>query len=233
MRLFYLRHGDPTYIPDALTPLGRRQAEALAKRLAVYGVDKIYSSTSQRAYQTAQPTAELTKKEIVQIDEFNEKYAWERFAIPDREGKRRWLEANSDYRQLLVSREIYELGDRWYEHPRFAPFGFGESMTHYQECIDAFLLSLGYEHDRESRTYKALQKNDQRVAVFAHGGFGGIFLSHILDIPYPMFVAHQALAHTAMTVIDFAPEGEGIIPCMHQFGNDSHLYREGLPLYHG
>lgn len=53
MLLFYVRHGDPTYEPDALTPLGRRQAEALARRLSLYGLDRIYTSSSTRAMQTA------------------------------------------------------------------------------------------------------------------------------------------------------------------------------------
>ena len=35
MLFFYVRHGDPVYDPDQLTPLGRRQAEALAKRLCL------------------------------------------------------------------------------------------------------------------------------------------------------------------------------------------------------
>ena len=56
MIFFYIRHGDPVYEPDSLTPLGMRQADALAKRLSLYGVDKIYSSTSNRAIQTAMPT---------------------------------------------------------------------------------------------------------------------------------------------------------------------------------
>ena len=43
MLLFYIRHGDPTYTPDALTPLGERQAEALAKRLSLYGLNRIYT----------------------------------------------------------------------------------------------------------------------------------------------------------------------------------------------
>ena len=30
MILYYVRHGDPTYNPDELTPLGHRQAEAVA-----------------------------------------------------------------------------------------------------------------------------------------------------------------------------------------------------------
>lgn len=64
MLLFYIRHGDPIYDPDSLTPLGNRQAEAVAKRLAVYGIDEIYSSTSNRAQLTAKPTTELIKKEI-------------------------------------------------------------------------------------------------------------------------------------------------------------------------
>ena len=56
MILFYVRHRDPVYDPDSLTPLGVRQSEALAKRLALYGVDRIYSSTSNRAIQTTKPT---------------------------------------------------------------------------------------------------------------------------------------------------------------------------------
>ena len=49
MLLFFLRHADPIYSPDQLTPLGHRQAEALAKRLSAYGLDRIYSSTAKRA----------------------------------------------------------------------------------------------------------------------------------------------------------------------------------------
>ena len=55
MLLYYVRHGDPIYDPDSLTPLGARQAEAVAKRLARYGLDEIYVSSSQRAKDTAKP----------------------------------------------------------------------------------------------------------------------------------------------------------------------------------
>lgn len=34
MLLFYVRHGDPVYQPDSLTPLGEKQADAVAKRRA-------------------------------------------------------------------------------------------------------------------------------------------------------------------------------------------------------
>jgi len=67
MILYYVRHGDPTYRPDELTPLGLRQAEAVGRRIAQHGIDRVYSSTSTRAYQTAKPLAEILKKEIVQM----------------------------------------------------------------------------------------------------------------------------------------------------------------------
>ena len=41
MILYYVRHGDPIYNPDSLTPLGQRQAEAVGKRLALYGIDEV------------------------------------------------------------------------------------------------------------------------------------------------------------------------------------------------
>lgn len=50
MLFFYIRHGDPIYNPNQLTPLGERQAEAVAKRLSLYSIDKIYSSPLQQSY---------------------------------------------------------------------------------------------------------------------------------------------------------------------------------------
>ena len=69
MKLYYIRHGEPVYQPDILTPLGQRQAEAVAKRVALYGADTIYASSSGRAKLTAQPTCELLKKEMKVLDQ--------------------------------------------------------------------------------------------------------------------------------------------------------------------
>ena len=232
MLLFYVRHGDPTYHPDALTPIGERQAEAAAKRLALHGIDEIYSSTSTRAYNTALPTSELTKKEIKTIDFFKEDYAWSYFAYPNAEGNKEWAENLPEIKKLFVSDSVYQLGHKWYEHPEFAKYRFKEGAEYYKDKIDDFMLSLGYEHDRENHCYNALRKNDKRIAIFAHAGFGGLFLSSILDIPYPMFVSHFAMNHTGITAIKFAEDGTNIMPKVIQYSSDSHLYKEGLPTRH-
>ena len=102
MIFFYIRHGDPIYDPNSLTPLGERQAEALSKRLAVYGLDKIYASTSNRAILTAKPTCELLKKEMELLDFANEEHAWRELTVPREDGKGiNWLFHHPKYKELL------------------------------------------------------------------------------------------------------------------------------------
>lgn len=97
MLLFFVRHGDPVYVPDSLTPLGRRQAEAVAKRLARYGLDKIYVSSSARAIQTSEPTCEMLKMQSTVLDWCNESHAWAELAFS---AKRRRIPVGLPTRKL-------------------------------------------------------------------------------------------------------------------------------------
>ena len=229
MLLFYIRHGDPTYAPDSLTPLGERQAEAAAKRLALFGIDEIYSSTSKRAQLTAKPTAELLKKDIKLLDFCNESYVWKEFSIDDEDGCN-WIFYKPQFRRKLASSEVTLLGDRWYEFPDFQKFKFKEGVQRVNRELDGFIAGLGYEHDREKRVYRAISPNDKRIALFAHQGFGISFLSSVLDIPYPIIANHFDMCHSGMTVIEFCKEDGITIPKALSISNDAHIYREGLPM---
>lgn len=232
MLLFYIRHGDPIYDPDSLTPLGARQAEALAKRLARHGLDRIYASSSNRAILTAKPTCELLKKEMTILDWCNEEHAWRDLSVTIN-GTANWCFQHREIRDIMVSNEVRVLGREWYRHPAFAGTSHEAGMTRIQRECDAFLLSLGYRHDLEKNGYYMEQPNHERVAIFAHHGFGEAFLSCLLDIPYPEMSIRTDIGHTGMTVINFPNHDGLIIPRMLQFSNDSHIYAEGLPTkYH-
>ena len=228
MLLFYIRHGDPVYDPDSLTPLGHRQAEALAKRLAMHGVDKIFSSTSERAKLTAKPSCEIMKKEMTLLDFTNEKYAAEEFGIT-LNGKWNWVQGHPEMLEIFVSPEVRQLGFKWYEHPKLKQYNFKKGIDRVYDEADKFLLSLGYEHIRYTGKYRIVKPNGERVALFAHAGFGLAFMSAILDIPYPEFTAHFDMCHSGMTVIKFGENGEYAVPQIKTYSSDSHLYREGLP----
>lgn len=234
MFLFYVRHGDPIYNPDSLTPLGTRQAEAVAKRLALYGIDEIYSSTSNRAIQTAQPTCEILKKQATLLDFANESHAWRDLTIEkeDKSGKI-WLFHNPKTVDLFNSKEIRDLGDRWFDHPEFADYDYEKGIGRIYDEADKFLGDLGYEHIRYSGKYRVKESNEKRIALFAHQGFGLAFLSCLLDIPYPIFSTHFDMTHTGVTVVHF-PEKDGYtVPKVLTLSSDSHLYKEGLPTkYH-
>ena len=233
MLFFYIRHGDPIYDPDSLTPLGRRQAESVAKRLALYGIDKIYASTSTRAIETARPTCELLKKEMTLLDFANESHAWRDLAVLQEDGKKKWACETERFRRLFVSREVRSLQTRWYDHPAFAGFpSFREGIERIDRELDAFFLSLGYEHKREEGYFLPVHPTNERIALFAHAGFGGAMLASLLDIPYPYVCSQFDMSHSSLTVISFFETDGVVIPQVLTFSNDSHLYRDGLPTRH-
>ena len=230
MLLYYVRHGDPIYDPDSLTPLGQEQARALAKRLMVHGVDRVYSSPSNRAMMTAKPLCELLKKEITVCPWADEGLVWGEFTVPHPKHVITWAFFDPEMVALFNSPEVCALGARWYEHPALARYNFAAGVKRVDEAVDGFFLELGYRHDRENHRYEVVSEtpNRDRVALFAHQGFGMSFFSSMLDISYPMFSTHYDFGHSSLSVIRFTEQGGYVYPKVLQSSNDSHLYREGL-----
>ena len=229
MKIFYVRHGDPVYNPDSLTPLGSRQAEAVAKRLAMHGMDEIYSSPSGRAMQTAAPLSEILKMPVTTLDWCNEALVWDEFTVTTESGGKNWMFWDEKVRTKFKEKSIRLSDDKWYEDPFFDP-KVGKGINRVNRAVDDFLAGLGYIHDRERGIYKVGQENDKRIALFAHQGFSMAFFSSVLDIPYPLFSTRFDISHSCFSVIDFPGKtGEEITPRVRQHSNDSHLYKEGLP----
>ena len=229
--IFYLiRHGDPIYDPDSLTPLGHKQAKALSKRLALYGLDEIYSSSSIRAQMTAQPTCELLGKEMALCDWAHEGHVFHDMAVQREDGEYTWSFYVPKFIEAYNSQEMYALGAEWYKHPICEGTRFEEGVKRIDKEVDAFFLSLGYKHNREKKCFEIVKKNPKRVALFAHQGFGLLFLSSVLDIPYPFTCTRMDLGLTSVTVLHFNDETgmDVVYPKMLQMANDSHLYKEEI-----
>lgn len=227
MLLYYVRHGDPIYNPDSLTPLGQRQAEAVGRRLAMHGIDKIYASTSQRAILTATPLSEIMHMSIETLDFANETHAWNELGYVTPNG-RRWLFHLPQFKGLFHSDEIIRLGDKWYTHEAFADYNYKTGLDRIAKGTNAFLEDLGYRCLGRGK-YEVLEPKYERVALFAHQGFGLAFLSNVIGIPYPTFTTHFDISHSSFTVIDFQEEEGYAYPKVLTLSNDSHIYKEGLP----
>ena len=233
MLLFYVRHGDPDYETDSLTPLGQQQADAVVARMERIRPDRLFCSNLNRAYLTGKPTADRLGMDITQVDFLDERQAYFDMRCEHAHGmygggKYSWGMDIPEYRELFTTPAVRKMGRKWYQHPAFADHpSFGTCMERVQKGTDEFLLSLGYRHDHERCAFIAERPNDERIAVFAHQGVGLIFLAALLDIPYPQMCTHFDISHSGMTVINF--EGDGIvIPRVLQLSNDSHLFAAGM-----
>jgi broad specificity phosphatase PhoE len=83
VRLYLIRHGESEsnvarregrlsdYDPP-LTAVGRQQAERVGERLAQYGVDAVYASPLQRAYDTGNEVAKRLGMKVTVIDDLQE-----------------------------------------------------------------------------------------------------------------------------------------------------------------
>lgn len=127
MIFYYIRHGEPIYNPDSLTELGHRQADALSKYFLRIGLDEVYSSTSNRAIQTAEPTCKVLGIEATLLDFANERYVWREFTTSNESGKT-WLFQNNKVKMLLSDKSIKEMGYEWYRHPELVDYHYEKGM---------------------------------------------------------------------------------------------------------
>ena len=76
MRIVFVRHGEPNYELDCLTPLGRKQAKAAAERLREEGIEEIYSSPFGRAKETAQAASDALGIRPIRVLDFMHELYW-------------------------------------------------------------------------------------------------------------------------------------------------------------
>jgi broad specificity phosphatase PhoE len=89
--LYIIRHGDPDYACDSLTKKGRKQAKVLAERLAVHGLDRVYTSPLGRALETARQTCELLGLDCETENWTSENEAWNDFTVHKPDSGKTWV----------------------------------------------------------------------------------------------------------------------------------------------
>ncbi|MBP3919904.1 MAG: histidine phosphatase family protein [Clostridia bacterium] len=228
MLLYLIRHGDPDYVHDSLTPLGQRQAEALARRLAVHGLDRIYASPLGRAIATAKPTSEILNLPI-EIEEWcSEALAWQDFAGKMENGQSMWA-FHQQNTTVKTEESMQYTNDNWYELDCFRMINGKEGYARIQNASDDFLSRQGYV--REGAKYRIERPNDDRVAVFCHQGFGMAWLSVLLQIPPQYTFASFDFTHASISIFHFAnnPDGYSMPRCL-TLSDTSFLYEDRLPL---
>ena len=224
MKLLFIRHADPDYTADSLTPKGRREAACLAPRLEKVKIRKFYISPLGRARETAAPLLEKLGREAEVMPWLREFQApIRRPDAPDRDMVP-WDWLPEDW----TAEPDFLLPDRWYLPPAMAAGRVKEAYDSVTAGLDRVLAENGYR--REGRLYRVEKGNCDTLAFFCHFGVQCVLLSHLLNIsPMPLWHGLCA-APSSVTTLATEERRKGLAYFrMSAFGDVSHLYAQGEP----
>ena len=179
MRIHLSRHADPDYESDALTALGRRQARALAERMSMLPLTRIYASPLGRAQETAWYTSNTTGIKIETLEWMREmselRINYDSELLPDPVVI--WNLPGHCLRQVRVEGKSSNASSELFPQP--------QTTNRFEELATNWFLWLQNEHIEVTnegwKTDIRLLGSD--IAIFCHHGVGLALLSIMLDIP--------------------------------------------------
>ena len=218
MKLLIIRHGDPDYSIDSLTPAGWKEAALLAERISKLDVKAFYVSPMGRAKDTASLT-------LQRMGRTAEEKSWLRefpatIQKPNKEAPSicwDWLPQD-----WTTEPRFYDRG-QWQEAPVFQESSAPKIYRNVCTELDALLAEHGYV--RQNDLYRAEHPNEDTIVLFCHFGLECVLLSHLLGIS-PMVLWHgTCAAPTSVTTLTTEERRAGIASFrMSAFGDISHLY---------
>lgn len=221
MRILIIRHGDPDYDLDSLTPKGRIEAALLAERLKNENIGTFYVSPLGRAKDTAQYTLDavnMTAETMPWLREFHAPVTDPRTGQP----RLPWDLLPEDW----TSEEKYYSEKDWHTSNLMMSGNVISEAKRVAEGIDGILARHGYE--RSGRIYRAVRPNRETAALFCHFGVECVMLGHILGIS-PIVLWHGfCAAPTSVTSLISEERRNGTAYFrMNAFGDTGHLYAAG------
>lgn len=164
MKLLIVRHGDPDYTIDSLTPKGWKEVDYLSEKLAKLDVKAFYVSPLGRAKDTASLTLKKMNRTATEepwLREFDARI--HRPDVPEKEMiSWDWLP------QDWTAEPHFYLPDEWWKVPVMMDGHVKEEYDWVTTNFDALLASHGYV--RDGLTYRAEHANNDTIVFFCHFG---------------------------------------------------------------
>lgn len=226
MRIYLIRHADPDYANDALTPLGHQQAAALAERMRGVKIDRIYASPMGRAQLTATYTAKVKGLSIATLPWTKELGHWRiEQDLDERPGQICPWDIHGHH--VRGADPLPGLDD-WHRWPPLDRPEFKRELDEIVGFSDKLFAEFGYR--RERHLYHFDERSDAQIAVFCHGGFGLTWMAHLLALSLPMVWAGFFLPPSSVTTILMDERCDGVAtPRCLGVGDLGHLLVAKLP----
>lgn len=221
MKLLIVRHADPDYSIDSLTPTGWKEAELLSERLKKLDIKDFYTSPLGRAKDTASLTLNKIQREATTLPWLREFHC--SIARPDQPvPKIPWDWLPADWTRVP---EYFDK-DAWCTTDIMKNGNVDKEYLWVTSELDKLLANHGYV--RENHYYRAKKANNDTIVFFCHFGLECVLLSHLLNVS-PMILWHgMCAAPSSVTTLVTEERRQGIAYFrMSSFGDISHLYAAG------
>ena len=222
MRILLIRHAEPDYTVDSLTPKGRVEAELLSRRMVKYDVRDFYVSPLGRAKDTAAYTLEKLGREAETLPWLREF----RGSYPDPEtGERRVVAWDVKPRIWTAFPGVTQI-DTWCDTPAFAGGDVKEIWQETTAGVDELLGRYGYVKD--GPVWKCENNGDFTIALFCHFGISMAILGYLTDVSPMVLWQHTMCLPSSLTevVTEERIKGE-VIFRMTKLGDLTHLEAAG------
>lgn len=199
MNLYFIRHAEPDYEHDTITPVGHKQAAALADWLGEIKVDELYHSSMGRAGVTASYLAKKWGIPATSIDWARE-LKWGKLVGDAGDTQSPW--AIKD--RLILNEHKYPQGEAWRQVSDLEGSPLIEDYDQHCKAMDGFLTEHGYV--RDGQLYKAVEPNDKTIVIVCHGGVVSALVSHLANVPFFQYISHMGVDLTAVSKLHFRGE---------------------------
>lgn len=227
MKLVLIRHGDPDYSCDSLTPKGEVEARLLAKYLPHLKPTAVYSSPLGRAHKTCRISQEengFSYEILPWLREFDAEIMEPTF----HEKALGWDLMPS----FFTKRPMLYDSSRWMEDVLFSGSKMAERYEWVKNGLDELLQKHGYVH--EGKHFRVERANRDTVVLFCHYGVICVILSILTGFSPYVFFQHFCALPSSVTVLatEEREEKRAIFRCL-SFGDLSHLALGGEePSFH-
>ena len=218
MEIIFVRHCDPDYEKDSLTPVGMKEAELLSERIQALNADAFYCSPMGRAQKTAEISLRGTNAQIQTLDWLHEfrgmvwsglkrHYCWD--FLPSE-----WTKDKRNYTEDWLDSDIMKHGNVKKEYEKVC------------KGIDGLLEKYGYKHT--GNTFEVIHESHDRIVFFCHFGISCVLLGYLLGISPIVLLHNFAALPSSVTRIVTEEREKGIASFrMLYYGDISHLYAKG------
>ena len=221
MRIIIIRHAEPDYEHNTITPRGFKEADALADRLVNEKIDYIYVSPLGRAKDTIKEYLNRTNKKAVEMNWLQE------FCYP--------YKINGELRYIPWDFKVKETSEieGFYDYSKFLEstiFKNTEVEKMYKIVCDEFdnlLTKHGYK--RKDNYYEVTNSNKDTLVFVCHLGLESVLLSRLINIPFNVIAQHFSPSPSSVSILYTEERQPGVAQFRaHCLGDYSHLTIKGI-----